>query len=296
MKKDKRKQLLNEQFPSWDAYTLHRPIPSRKFQRNKTLVYSIDDQWQADLCDVSKLKWHNEENNFLLTVIDVFSRQAWVKAVKNKSGKVIAEALREIFEESGRTPYKLQTDQGTEFWNTNVRQLLKDFNVRHFFTYSPDIKASLVERYNRTLKTRLYRYMTHANTKSYLPVLDDLVRSYNQTHHSAIGRPPADVNERNSARVFHYQYATDMRDMLRAHRQRPAFAVGDLVRISKAKAVFTKGYLKNWSDEVFSISKIVYRTPLVYRLRDSDGEDIKGVYYASELQLVKRHERERSAS
>lgn len=295
LSKKRKLELTREEFPSWDAYTLHHPIRSRHFQRNKTVVYTIDDQWQADLCDTAKLAWHNKNNHFLLTIVDVFSRQAFVKAVKDKSGPVIAKALREVFEETGRSPRILQTDKGTEFWNKHVREVLDKYNVHHFFTYSPDIKASIVERYNRSLKTRLYRYMTHNNTKSYIPVLPDIVQSYNKTYHSSINRAPAAVNEKNAAQVFRYQYATEMKDMLSARRQRPVFAVGDLVRISKSKGTFKKGYLPNWSEDIFSIHEIVYRTPLVYRLCNSDQEIIKGVYYTAELQLVKRREEKRSS-
>src|SRR5271170_3810440 len=95
----KRKRRKREPFAAWEAYTLHKPISTRKYPRNKTVAYGVDDQWQADLCDVTQLAPKNKGNKFLLTVIDVFSRYAWVRAVKNKSGPVIAEAFEDIFAE-----------------------------------------------------------------------------------------------------------------------------------------------------------------------------------------------------
>src|SRR5271170_638335 len=276
-------------FPRWEAYTLHRPIGSRKFPRNKTVAYTLDAQWQADLADVGRLASKNKGTKFILTVIDVFSRYAWARALKNKTGSAIADAFRNIFETEGRVPFKVQTDQGKEFLNKDVRALFDEYDVKLFFTYSPDIKAALVERLNRTLKTRLYRYMTHQNSEVYLPVLQDIVRSYNQTVHSALSRTPASVTEGNVKEVYAHQYRDQIADSFERRRkeQRPKFRVGDNVRISRNKVPFNKGYLANWSEEVFTVSRIIFRRPVVYKLQDLDRKDIGGIFYTPELQLVK---------
>jgi transposase InsO family protein len=284
----------DDPFSAWEAYTVHRPISTRKFPRNKTRAYTLDEQWQADLCDVTRLASKNKGVKFLLTVVDVFSRYAWVRPVKSKQGAIIADALRDIFETGGRTPTLLQTDQGKEFLNKDVRALLEEYDAELFFTHSPDIKAALVERFNRTFKNRLYRYMTKSGTETYLPVLQDLVNSYNETVHSSIGRTPASVTAENVKEVFQFQYADQLKDSVSKRRRDhpPQFKVGDTVRISKNKAAFDKGYLPNWSEEVFRVDRIVFRRPVIYRLRDLNGEEIKGIFYGPELQRVTGYDEE----
>ena len=132
------------------ASTLHKPVRYR-FTRNKVIVMSIGDQYQADLCDMSNIAKQNGGYKFLLTCIDCFSRRAWAKPLKSKHGKLITIALEEIFQE--QVCKRLQTDKGTEFLNVNVRNLLKKYKVELWISKNEDIKAALVERFNRTLNT-----------------------------------------------------------------------------------------------------------------------------------------------
>ena len=130
---------------------MHKPI-RHKFKRVRTVVAFIDSQWQADLCDMSNIKKENDGNTFLLTCIDCFSKYAWVEALKNKSGTEILAALQRIMKT--RQPIRLQTDKGTEFLNRRVQNMLKERNI-DFFTTNSEMKASIVERFNRTLKSRM---------------------------------------------------------------------------------------------------------------------------------------------
>jgi transposase InsO family protein len=284
-------------FSSWEAYTLHRPISTRKYKRDRTVVHAIDEQWQADLCDVSRLASKNRGVKFLLTIVDVFSRYAWVKPVKNKSGPIIAQAFREIFEsQPKRVPLKIQTDKGKEFWNKDVRAVFDEHEVEHFSTDSPDVKAALVERFNRTFKNRLYRLLTHKKTDTYLPDLQTLVDSYNRTDHSSLGKhrtPESASKQENLQEVWQYQYADLLADSIAKRRKQPVkFRIGDTVRMTKNKVAFQKGYLPNWSEEVFRVARVIYRRPVVYSLIDLEGEPIRGVFYAPELQLVKGYDEE----
>ena len=117
----------------------------------------------------------------MLTVVDVFSKHAWVEPFKNKTGQSVTEALEKILEK-GRTPINLQTDNEKEFYNKTFQSLMSRKGIHHFST-SGDPKASVVERFNRTFKQRLYCYFTVNNTLSFLPVLETLVKGYNRTYH-----------------------------------------------------------------------------------------------------------------
>ena len=177
-----------------DAYTLHKPV-RRRFKRRCVVVGGPNQQWQADLVDMSRLKQVNNEITFLLTVIDVFSKRAWCVPLKSKSAAALVTAFRELLSNSNnRAPTTLQTDKGSEFLNRPLQRLLKEYGVHHFTTHNEDTKASIVERYNRTLKTRMWRYFTKNQTLPYVDVLQDFVRSYNDTFHRSIGMAPSAVN------------------------------------------------------------------------------------------------------
>ena len=160
IKDDKVREWLLQQ----EEYTLHRPI-RKKFKRNKVIVTGIDDTWQADLVDISKLANQNNGIKFLLTCIDVFSKYAWVIPIKNKSGKTITEAFKEIIEK--RQPTKIQTDKGKEFLNSEFLNYLKSKKIK-LYTLESELKACVVERFNRTLKEKMWRYFTHVGKKKIL--------------------------------------------------------------------------------------------------------------------------------
>ena len=136
--------LTLRQVKTWlqskDTYTLHKPV-RYNFPRNR--ITGIDDQWQADLVDVSFLARFNKGYKFLLTCIDVFLKFARVVPLKNKSGETLVNGFQSILD-LGRSPEKLQTDKGTEFLNRNFQSLLKENSI-HFFTTNSELKASMVE-------------------------------------------------------------------------------------------------------------------------------------------------------
>ena len=258
-----------------DAYNLHRMV-KRKFPRTKIVTGGIDAQWQSDLIDLSKISTHNRGHRFLLTAIDCFSRHAWTRPLKNKEGKTVSDALSDIFD-LGRVPKFLQTDQGKEYKNRHVQQLLKERGVRYFNTLNDDIKAGMVERFNRTILGKIYRYFTKNDTSHYLDKLQAITKSYNDTKHSAIGMKPSDVNLETQETVWLKLYASP------PPNRQTRFKKGSWVRISKARKLFEKGYLPKWSKEIFQIDKVVNSLPPTFRLIDSSREDIKGVFYEEEL-------------
>lgn len=262
-----------------DAYTLHKPV-RYKFPRRRTIVGGIDHQFQADLIDVSRLRKDNDNFTFLLTVIDVLSKYAWVQPLKNKTGPELVKALQHIFSQ-GRKPFKLQTDKGKEFTNKIVQQFLRDQRVGFFTTENEDIKAAIVERFNRTLKEKLWRYFTRHNTTRYVEALSRLVRAYNRSYHRSIQRAPADVNTTNQEDVWQTLYGHPL-----VLDRKPKLKAGDRVRISKARRVFKKGYLPLWTDELFSISRVLNTVPVTFVLKDDHGDELRGSFYAQEIQKV----------
>lgn len=258
------------------TYTIHRPV-RKNFLRRKTYAKAIDDLFQADLVDLSNISLHNDSHRYLLTCIDVLSKYAWAIPLKDKRGSTLTKAFEKIFSE--RTPNFVQTDRGTEFLNKEVQSMFHERDVRHYFTTNDDIKAAVVERFNRTLKTKMFRYFTHHNTYRWIDVLDDLMKSYNRTHHRSIGMAPADVNPSNESKV---------RELLYPPKPSPVwkYQLGDTVRVSRSKGTFEKGYLANWTEEIFVVSERFPTHPVTYTIKDLADEPIKGKFYEHEMQKI----------
>ena len=142
----------------------------------------------------------------------------------------------------------------------------------------------MVERVNRTLKSKLYRYFTGVNSLRYIDVLQDIVDSYNNTYHRSIGRAPATVSLLNVGQVRRKLYGKIERSKPKCFK----FKVGDHVRLSLRKRLFKKGYKMNWTEEIFQIVNRLPRTPVVYEVRDLLERPIEGVFYEKELQKVER--------
>ena len=261
-----------------DPYTLHVPAPIH-FRRNRVLVSGVDRQFQADLVDMAEYASENDGVHFLLTCIDVFSKHAWVRPLPSKRAIDVAKAFDDILGE-GRTPDKLQTDAGKEFYNKIFQRLMERYNVKHFST-SNETKASIVERFNRTLKTRMWRYLTAANSKRYVDKLQDMVHAYNHSYHRSIKMTPVSVDKDNEKTVFNTLYKTTQEPMVVFR-----YDVGDTVRISKVRATFRKGYEQTFTDEYFVISQRIARCPPVYKLQDYAGAPVHGTFYEKELQKV----------
>ena len=267
-----------------DTYTLHRPS-RRRYDRNKVVVNGIDDQWQADLVDLSAYARQNRGFRWLLTCIDVFSKSAWAIPLKNKSGSSLLTAFRKLFKDSGRLPRKLQTDKGTEFYNRQVQGYLKEQGVKLFSTEN-ETKASVVERFNRTLKTRMWRYFTANGTHNYIDVLPDLLTAYNGAYHRTIKRAPDEVGDRNELDVWKTLYGKNKKKK----DVEKTLQVGDVVRLSMVTRPFRKGYLPQWTEEIFVVDRVIRRQPTVYAVKDFDGEEVAGTFYAEELQKIGKKE------
>ena len=161
-------------------------------------------------------------------------------ALKDKTVTSITSALKSLFQ--NRKPITIQSDKGTEFVNATVQQYLKRQGLSFHMKHNPDIKGAVIERFNKSLKSRMYKYFTKNNTYRYLDAINKLLTGYNNTFHSTIGMPPSKVNPSNIYSVWKRM------NSLWAKIPEGSFKykVGDLVRITKGKVKFAKGYEKNF--------------------------------------------------
>ena len=250
----------------------HKPI-IRKFNKRKVYSQFKDNIWGVDLANMQSLSRKNKGIKYLLCVIDVYSKYAFVIPLKDKKGISIVNAFNKI-KQSNRIPNKIWVDQGGEFYNNVLEKWLSDNDINMYSTYNEG-KSVVAERFIRTLKNKLYKHMTATGKNIYYDVLDDVVNKYNNTKHSTIKMKPIDV--KNNKRVY-----------IDEHNEKDnKFKVGDRVRISRYKNIFAKGYAPNWSSEIFIVNKINDTVPYTYNLKDLNDEEIIGSFYDKELQKIK---------
>ena len=257
------------------ADELHKPI-IKKFEKRKVYSQFKDNIWGVDLADMQSLSRKNKGIKYLLCVIDLYSKYAFVVPLKDKKGISILNAFDKIIKQYNRKPNKIWVDQGGEFYNNIFKKWLSDHDIIMYSTYNEG-KSVVAERFNRTLKSKLYKHMTAIGKNIYYDVLDDVVDKYNNTKHSTIKMKPIDVRDNNNKRVYIDEH----------NEKRSRFKVGDRVRTSKFKNIFAKGYTPNWSKEIFIVDKINDIVPYTYNLKDLNDEEIIGSFYDQELQKTK---------
>ena len=162
----------------------------------KITVYSgfKDNTWGADLADMQLIRKFNKGFRFLLCIIDIFSKYAWVVPLKDKKGVSIVDAFQKILDDSNRKPNKIWVDKGSEFYNSSFKKWLKDSDIEMYSVHNEG-KSFVAEKFVRTLKTKIYKFMTSVSKNVYIDKLDDIVYEFNNTNHRTIKMKPADVKD-----------------------------------------------------------------------------------------------------
>lgn len=258
----------------------------KNFPRRHVVMKDIDDLWQADLIDMQSISRENSNFKYILAVIDVFSKYAWVYPLKQKNMEQTFKAFQHLFSKN-RIPKNLQTDLGTEFYNKKLKTLFNHYNINHYSTYSTK-KASVVERFIRTFKGIMYRYFSLKGNYVWFShdILSKLIEMYNGRMHRTIGLKPNQVNASHKEQILQ-KYKNNIRLDKRFIQNKTILKFGDYVRISKYKGTFEKGYTPNWSTEIFKIIKIQNTDPVTYLLEDAKKNPILGSFYIQELQKTR---------
>ena len=233
------------------ADELHKHI-IRKFNKRKVYSQFKDNIWGVDLADMQSLSRKNKAIKYLLCVIDLYSKYAFVIPLKDKKGISIVNAFDKIIKKSNTKPNKIWVDQGSEFYNNVFKKWLSDNDIIMYSTYNEG-KSVVAEKFIRTLKNKLYKHIVAIGKNVYYDVLDDVGNEYNNAKHSTIKMNPIDVID--NKRVY-----------IDEHNEKDSkFKVGDRVRIYKLKNIFAKGYTTNWSKEIFIVDKVTDTVPYTYR-------------------------------
>ena len=179
----------------------------------------------------------------------------------------------------------LWTDKGSEFISKHFKDFLKREGIELYHTENEE-KSSVVERWNKTMKNRMWKMFTVNNNTVYWDKIDKLVNDYNNARHSSMKMTPIEASKKkNESKVWSNLYG----DSIYLKPSNSTFVIGDHVRISKCKSkVFDKCYTPNWTEEIFVINKVLPTKPVTYNIVDLMGEEIKGSFYEQELQKAKQ--------
>ena len=241
---------------------VHEALKNQEhYQINKTYKYNPKDNipimsnprsYQADLMFFDKLKNKNNGYTCILTIINTTTRKAYVYPLKTKEKREVANAFEKFFKKIKYKISELTTDNGPEFKNNILNGICEENNIRQYYGDPDDHRITgRIERFNRTLRTLIDRYMNFNDTTRYVDVLDDLVDNYNDTPHAALfNDTPEGIKDTTVVKVL-------MKEKKRLDELRPKidqFHVGDNVRHLEKKNMFEKGNIK-YSREVKPIVK-----------------------------------------
>ena len=239
------KDLSQKEKEQW-ADEIHKPFKKSKYLL-KVKVFNKDDIWSADLIELPPEYHGRTHYKFALTVIDLYTKYAWIRKLKNKTGLEVRKAFEDIMKTSGRTPKKLWVDQGSEFYNKNFKAMLaENNNIEMYSTYNEG-KAVIIENFNRIFKTKLFKQFTINGNQKWINIIQEVVDKYNNKHNSLLGISPKEASE-NPEKIreiiMQNNYSNELKSFdLKPKKKPKKFKVDDRVRIFKYKHHFEKGVI-----------------------------------------------------
>lgn len=298
-----------------EVYTLYKNT-TKRFKRGYIPPVRTNYQHESDLIDMTQFSKENDNYKYILLMIDTFSRFVWCLPLKTKKTNEVVKSMKEIFVDQMLTndknldtnddlPQILRTDKGGEYVSEAMKRLLKDYNIRHMPAQN-ETKAAIAERAIQTIKLRLLRLMYSKNTKRWVDDLQDVVKGYNNTLHSSLGKKHTPESVLNSDQLHNDDEVLLDQVMVREKKQsleqrvrkrssssttrkktklKPyKFKKNQIVRVSILKNVFTRIYDTHFSTELFRVQSRFRRQGLpMYSLKDWSNDIITGSFYQNEL-------------
>ena len=234
--------------------------PRKSYPTNKIVYNHIDEIWSIDLADMIDYKISNNKGfRFIFIIIDNYSKYLWAIPLRNKYSQIITNELSNIITTSKRKPLKLESDRGTEFYNSIFQNFLKSKNIHHYSRFT-DKGPSIAERVIRTVRNFLKRPIFLAGNADWLSELPSVIKQYNNTIHHSIKMTPNQASKKSNEKTVFDNLRDDRQ------KQRPKIKLGDLVRTADIKKIFSKGGSTNWSNKLYTITQVIHETIPIYRI------------------------------
>ena len=251
MKKDLTKLFIDE---------IYSTPPKKNYPTNKITYNHIDEIWSIDLADMIDYKISdNKGYRYIFILIDNYSKYLWAIPLKNKYSQTITNEFSNILTTSKPKPLKVESDRGTEFYNSIFQNFLKSKNINHYSRFT-DKGPSIAERVIRTIRNLLKKPVFEKGRADWLSELPSVIKQYNNTIHHSIKMTPNQASKKvNERKVY-----SNLQD--RRVRQKPNFKLGDLVRTADIKRVFSKNDSTNWSYKLYTITEVIHETIPSYRI------------------------------
>ena len=264
------------------TYTTHYNYKPVKY--NPYYIRRLRQMFQIDLTEISQISKYNDGYNYLLVVIDCFSRKIWVRLLKRKTSQEVLSKLKNILTKSGN-PECVVSDRGSEFINKDIRKWASDEGISLRNPYNLG-KAPHVERVQATLQNLIYRHITSTMNFRFIERLPDFVKTYNSRKHRMTKISPEEGElEKNGEhiRLMHENYYNRVKPT-----KRIMYKVGMMVRVARIEPKFGRGYDKKSPEQIYRVSKVITKFPRVlYELTTLDGkEKILGTFYQEQLTRV----------
>ena len=234
--------------------------PRKNYLTNKIIYNYINQIWSIDLADMIDYKISNNKSyRYIFIVIDHFSKYLFAIPLKNKYSKTITNDFSNILTTSKRKPLKLESDRGSEFYNSIFQSFLKSKNIQHY-SRNTDKGPSIAERVNRTIRNLLKKPVFEKGKASWIDELQSVVKQYNNTIHHSTKMKPIDASIKSNEKLVY----SDLGDDREKHH--PKIKLSQLVRTADIKRNFSKGDSTNWSYKLYTITEVIHDTIPSFRI------------------------------
>ena len=282
-----RRNIMNY-LKNQETWQLRKPVPKNHVTR-PIISNSIGSHLEMDLIDMQKYAHYNSGINWILVIVDVFSKKAWAFPLKDKSATTVSKQVSS-FLDSEKYVSKIQSDNGPEFKNLEMESVFNEHNVKHIFSksYTPQTNGA-VERLNQTLKNMIFNYMTYHRTYRWFEILPSIISNYNTSRHSSTGMTPDRLHETQDNNLLKEVQKKLVNKAKASVHPAPQYNKGDYVRIAisrlpenRSNSMFKS--IEKWTTDIYQIERIMrepdkpWKNPLYY---------VDGTYYtAYELQKI----------
>ena len=280
------KKDIDKALSTSDIYTKYKQY-SKPRKYSPIFVRNKRELFQCDLISFTQnnLPQENDDFKHLFTTIDVFSKMAWVYPIRDKKCETVLLCFKDILNKCGKKPERVQTDRGTEFICKTFEKYFKDEMIFHYLSYS-DRKCPVVERFNLTIQQLIYKIMEYKSTNRWIDCIEQAMKIYLNRKHSTIKMSPLEAEKPINESKVRQNLTKFFSKNSRLKPQKQKFQVGDKVRVWRYHRTFKRGYDKNFTDEYFTIHKVLKNLPVLrYQLKDFKNDKIVGNYFQEELVL-----------